>query len=59
MPYLITDDCISCGCCEGVCPVNAVISNFSRYVINTRECIDCGTCEGICPVDAIVEEKSN
>lgn len=56
MAYVINDECISCGACEGECPVSAISAGDSQYVINADECIGCGACAGVCPVGAPVEE---
>lgn len=55
MAYIINDDCISCGICEGECPTNCISQGDPIYVINGPDCIDCGACAGVCPVDACVE----
>ncbi|MBR1747434.1 MAG: 4Fe-4S binding protein [Clostridia bacterium] len=55
MAYVISDSCISCGTCEGECPVNAISAGDSQYQINPDECISCGTCAGVCPMEAITE----
>lgn len=55
MAYVINDTCISCGSCEGECPVNAISEGDGKYVINADECISCGSCAGVCPQEAIVE----
>ena len=53
MAYKITDSCVSCGTCEGECPVGAIsVSDDGKYVIDPDTCIDCGACAGVCPVDA-------
>ena len=56
MARVITSECISCGSCEGECPVNAIAQGDSQYEIDGGACIDCGACEGVCPTGAIVEE---
>jgi len=56
MAYIINDNCISCGACEGECPVSCIAAGDGKYVIVKEECISCGACVGSCPVDAIVEE---
>ena len=56
MAYKISDACISCGSCEGECPVSAISSGDSQYVIDANACIDCGACAGSCPTDAIMPE---
>ena len=55
MAYVITDECLSCGTCEGECPVSAITEGDGKYEINADECVDCGTCAGVCPAEAIVE----
>ena len=55
MAYVITDSCVSCGTCEGECPVSAISEGDGKYEINADECVDCGTCAGVCPAEAIVE----
>ena len=55
MAYVISDKCLSCGTCEGECPVNAISAGDTQYQINPDECISCGTCAGVCPVEAIAE----
>ncbi|MGN0631723.1 MAG: DUF362 domain-containing protein [Ruminococcus sp.] len=53
MAYKITDSCISCGTCEGSCPVNAISEGESTYVIDAEACLSCGSCADACPVQAI------
>ena len=50
--YRITDACIGCGTCQGVCPQN-VITDGSPYEIDANHCLQCGTCAENCPVQAI------
>ena len=52
MAYVISDDCISCGACAAVCPVEAISEVASHYEINADVCVDCGACAGVCPVGA-------
>jgi ferredoxin len=53
MAHVISDECISCGGCAEVCPVEAISQGDDKYVINPDECIDCGACAAQCPVEAI------
>ena len=55
MAYVINDTCISCGACEGECPVGAISMGDDHMTIDAGACIDCGTCAGTCPVGAISE----
>ncbi|MEG0832667.1 MAG: 4Fe-4S binding protein [Oscillospiraceae bacterium] len=50
------EECIGCGACEAVCPVNAISEKDGKYVIDADACIDCGACESGCPVSAISEK---
>ncbi len=56
MAYIINDECIGCGACEGECPVSCISSDGDKYVINADECIECGACAGACPVGAPEQE---
>lgn len=53
MAYTITDACVSCGTCEGECPVGAISAGDSQYNIDANACIDCGSCAAVCPTEAI------
>ncbi len=57
MAYIITDKCIKCDACLGICPVEAISSGDDINVIDKDTCISCGSCAGECPVEAIVEEE--
>lgn len=53
MAYFISDSCISCGACEGACPMGAISMGDEHMVINADACIDCGSCAAQCPMEAI------
>ena len=55
MAHVISDECVSCGTCEGECPVGAISEGDGKYEINADACIDCGACAAQCPVGAISE----
>ena len=65
MAMKITEECISCGSCETVCPVNAIAEGSDIYVIDPALCIECAghfdtpQCADICPVDCIVADPDN
>ncbi len=50
--YRITDECIGCGTCLGVCPQGA-IEEGSPFRIESEHCLHCGACFEACPVSAI------
>ena len=50
MAYVIGDECISCGACEGECPVGAISEGDGKYVIDADTCASCGACAAVCPV---------
>lgn len=56
MSRIISDECVSCGTCEGECPVNAISAGDDHYHVDEDACIDCGACESACPVGAITEK---
>ncbi len=45
--------CISCGKCEGVCPMNVEVPSNSRKKKNATECILCMKCVEECPKNAL------
>ena len=58
MAYVINDSCISCGSCEGQCPVGAIAQGDGKFEINEDTCVDCGTCAAQCPVSAIEPQQN-
>ena len=52
MAHKISDACVSCGQCQGACPVEA-ISEGTPFTIDPEKCTDCGACVSVCPVEAI------
>lgn len=56
MAHVISDECISCGTCEGECPVSCISAGDGKYEIDADACIDCGSCASVCPVEAIKPE---
>jgi len=52
MAYKISDSCINCGACAGVCPMTCISAGDEKHVIDENTCISCGACAGVCPVDA-------
>ena len=56
MAYKITDDCIKCSICVDECPVEAILEDEEKYVIDEEKCTDCGSCANACPSEAIIQE---
>lgn len=50
--FVITDVCIGCGKCAGVCPQQC-IEPGTPYSITQEHCLHCGLCFENCPVSAI------
>ena len=48
-----TNQCISCGKCKKVCPMNVDVPNNSRKRLYGTECILCFTCTEECPVKSL------
>ncbi len=57
MKAKITDSCVCCGTCAGICPVGAIdLSDAGdKYNADTEKCVGCGACVSNCPVEAIME----
>lgn len=46
--------CVGCGCCVKVCPLNAVsVYRGIRAVVDTGRCVGCGKCAAECPASVI------
>lgn len=50
--FRVTDDCISCGLCERVCPTGTITLTDGKPVW-TNTCVQCVACIHRCPVRAI------
>lgn len=46
-------ECVGCGKCVDICPVDAVNMDHDKPVIDVEWCIGCGVCATKCPNDAI------
>ncbi len=52
--YIISNDCVNCGICEHMCPLDAIVETKRQLNILKRVCDGCGVCAPYCPVRAIV-----
>ncbi|RZN36922.1 MAG: 4Fe-4S dicluster domain-containing protein [Methanosarcinales archaeon] len=51
------DECVHCGACIGICPVNVFTYEPDWSVaMDESKCIQCGTCITACPHDALTIE---
>jgi len=57
MAHKISEECIACGACVDVCPVEAITEGDPYYIIDPELCTDCGACVDECPVEAISPAK--
>ncbi len=47
-------ECVACGCCEKVCPRDAVKVHLGiKAEVDQETCIGCGKCEKVCPAAVI------
>jgi ferredoxin len=59
MAMKITDECISCGACEPVCPTTSITESATIFVIDPNTCVECvghfdePQCVSVCPVECI------
>ncbi|MGB4985020.1 MAG: 4Fe-4S binding protein [Erysipelotrichaceae bacterium] len=55
MPVKVNqDECLGCGACVSVCPVEALsLNDDGKAECNEDVCIDCGACVATCPCEAI------
>ena len=51
--YFRAANCIGCGKCEEICPVESAISLTSDQRINRQVCIRCMKCTEVCPSSAL------
>ena len=56
MAFNITKECIYCGACVNVCPLEAIYEKDGHYFLKRDICVECGSCAQICPVGALEED---
>ncbi len=51
------DECIGCGACADICPVDAVKMVEDKARVDQDWCIGCGVCAIQCPADVITIKR--
>ena len=52
--FLAQEDCVACGCCVKVCPLDAIqIVKGIMARVNMDKCVGCGKCAKECPASVI------
>ena len=49
-----SEECLGCGECATICPVEAVQMKDGLPIIDQDWCIGCGVCATVCPTEAVV-----
>ena len=52
-PYIIVKNCIGCGACVDVCPVDAITVIDGKAQLDPQKCIGCASCIAACKSDAV------
>ncbi|WP_099467322.1 4Fe-4S binding protein [Konateibacter massiliensis] len=53
----VAKDCVACGCCVKVCPLDAISVYKGLYAsVDTNKCVGCGKCATACPAQVITIE---
>ncbi len=48
-----SDECVHCGACLSICPVEAIVIGERGEIVFLDNCVLCGNCVGVCPVKAL------
>lgn len=50
--------CVACGCCEKVCPLNAIHIYTGLFAqVDLPRCVGCGKCAKECPASIITIQE--
>lgn len=58
IPEVREEDCIGCGTCVQMCPMEALELEDAVAVLNEKRCIGCGVCVHNCPEEAIILKRT-
>ena len=59
MAFKINDDCVACGACAEVCPMEAITEGDGKYEIDADKCVSCGACADACPTGCLKKVDFN
>lgn len=51
------NECVGCGACVDICPVEAVRITDEQAAVDLNWCIGCGVCAVVCPTEAITIKR--
>lgn len=52
--FVSQHDCVACGCCVKVCPMDAITIFHGLYAqVHRDKCVGCGKCAKECPASVI------
>ena len=49
-------DCINCGACNKICPLNINVKKLYDHKLMSNKCLNCGLCNYICPANIDLKE---
>ncbi len=58
--YIASDECISCGDCEPVCPTGSIFEGKLAFRIDRKSCAEClddhhaPKCVDVCPIEGCI-----
>ena len=57
-PKIKTEECIGCGTCVNVCPMEVwELQEDKAVAVNAEACIECSACVDNCPVACLYWDK--
>lgn len=54
---MIEYDCLNCGACINICPVNLNVKKLYDNNISSKNCFGCGLCNYVCPANINLRSK--